>query len=144
MNNTTELLEAMHKSAEMGKGSLDKLITHIDDPAFKTVIASQAEDYNRIYMSCDALIKGEGGDDRGIPPIAKAMSGMMMDVKGSIDSSTENLAKMALKGTQMGINELDDALRTCPTSDQGVINLAREFSEMLERNKKALERYTES
>ena len=141
MNYTTELLEAMHKSAEMGKGSLEKLITHISDPGFKAVIANQADDYNRIYMACDALIKGAGGDDRGVPPIAKTMSGMMMDVKGSIDSSTDHLAEMALKGTQMGINELNDALRTCPDVEQGVMNLANEFSEMLEKNKKVLERY---
>ena len=142
-NNDNEmLLIGIHKGAEMGRNTIDRLISYVEDKVFKGLLESQHDEYNRVYMASDVLIKSLDGDDRGVPPIAKTMGNMMLDMKAGGDTSIANLAEMVLQGTEKGIEQLSKDMEDYSMgAKEETLNLANAYSEFLERNRHELKKF---
>jgi len=144
VNHDEKLLMNIHKNAEMGRATIDRLLDHVTDGAFKGMLASQQEEYSRVFIASDVLLKSVDGDDSGIPAMARVMSDMMIDMKTMLDKSHENMARMVLKGTQMGLDELErDMDAFYDGASKEIQNLANAFYTQLSRNRRALLRYIE-
>ncbi len=139
MQPNEELLIAIHKNAEMGKNSLGKLREKCEDNALLGIVNEQYEEYKRIYMAADTLLKANEGDDSGVPATAKLMSDMMLDLSAMMDNSTASFADMMLKGTERGIEEIEDAMTKCADGARvEIVNLAETLHKFLLRNKSEL------
>lgn len=110
MSSNEQLLVCVHKNAEMGKNSIEKLMSVSEDKAFNESLERDLEQYKRIWLSSDTLLKASDGDDSGVPVTTKVMSDMMVDFTALTDNSTEKLSEMLLKGVEKGLNELDQTL----------------------------------
>ncbi|NLC78372.1 MAG: hypothetical protein GX683_01410 [Ruminococcaceae bacterium] len=136
------LLIGIHKGAEMGRNTIDKLIGFVEDKVFKGLLESQHDEYNRVYMASDVLIKSMDGDDRGVPPIAKTMGNMMIDIKAGGDNSVSNLAEMVLQGTEKGMEQLSKDMEDYSMgAKEETLNLANAYGEFLERNRHELKKF---
>ena len=63
-----QLLIAIHKNAERGKNTLDKLLPE-SKGEIRAVLEEQLEEYKRIFMAADTLLKSMDGNDGGVPPM---------------------------------------------------------------------------
>ena len=137
-----QLLIAIHKNAEMGKNTLDKLLPECKGE-FRSVIETQLEEYKRIFMSADTLLKSMDGDDGGVPAMTKIMSDLMVEMKTMTDKTPAHLADMVLKGIDMGIEELNGALNELQlTAKPETVNLANTLRTALMHNKETLQRFS--
>ncbi|MEA4911809.1 MAG: hypothetical protein VB092_04225 [Oscillospiraceae bacterium] len=144
MKENEKLLMSIHKNAEMGRNTIDKLIPEVADETFKGLLESQHDEYSRVFTAADVLLKKIDGDDRGVPPMAKTMGNVMIELSTLSDHSTAKLAEMVLKGTDKGIEELAEAMAAFSVhAKQETLNLAEMFDELLRRNRHELKKYTE-
>ena len=139
MHPNEELLVAIHKNAEMGKTSLEHLREKCENHDLMTLIDRHHEEYKRIYLAADTLLKDCEGNDAGVPAAAKVMSNMMLDVTAMADHSTANFADMMLKGTEKGIEEIEQAiLKYGGSVKKEILNLAETLHRFLLQNKSEL------
>lgn len=142
MNCNEELLVHIHKISEMGKNTLHRLIPIIDDAKFKGVVESSHDEYSRIFMASDTLLKADGGDDSGVSPVSKTMGNVMIGLNSMTDSSVAHLAEMVMKGTDMGIEEIEQALpKLRGHASEEAKNLAECLHKFLLGNKEQLKLY---
>ena len=66
MSASEQLLVRTHKNAEMGKNTLDKLIPIIKDRDLKALLQIQHDEYNRIFMSAEILLRSDGIEADGV------------------------------------------------------------------------------
>lgn len=142
MNDNEQLLMGLHKGAEMGRNTIDKLISYVEDKPFKALLERHRKEYSRIYMSADVLLKSLDGDDGDLPAMAKAMGDLMIDMTTLTDRSTLKLAELVMKGTKKGIEQFnEDMEKYSRGASTETNNLARVYGEFLEHNQQELKRY---
>ncbi|MDO4566405.1 MAG: hypothetical protein Q4B42_03650 [Oscillospiraceae bacterium] len=105
-----QLLIAIHKTAEMGMLSTEKIMEVSRDEALKRALSDSREEYKRIWMSADTLLKASDGDDKGVSGMAKAMTDMNIELTAASGGSTEKLLEKLSKGNERGLEELERAL----------------------------------
>ncbi len=142
MNANEQLLVAIHKNAEMGKNTIDKLLPE-SRGEIRSVLTKQLEEYRRIYMSADTLLKSMDGNDSGVPVMTKVMSDMMIEVQTWTDKTPAHLSEMVLKGIDMGIREINSALNELQLKAKPeTVNLANTLRTTLMHNKETLQRFS--
>ncbi len=110
MNYDEKLLIEIHRCADMGQSTLDRLAPHIDNGGFRSLVDKQREEYNRVFIAADAKLKAIRGNDSGAPRAALMMGGIMADMRASVDNSSEHLSEVVLKGIEKGIKDIDHAM----------------------------------
>lgn len=142
MSAAEQLLVRTHKNAEMGKNTLEKLIPMIKDRDLQAVLQLQHDEYNRIFMSADILLRSNGVDSNGLSTVMKAMGNMMIDFNTMTNKSTSNVARMVIEGVDRGIKEIDESLTQYGASSSAeAFNLASTLRDFLYRNRRELQRY---
>ena len=137
-----QLLIAIHKNAEMGKNTLDKLLPE-SKGEIRAVLEEQLEEYKRIFMAADTLLKSMDGNDGGVPPMTKVMSDLMIEVQTLSDKTPAHLSEMVLKGIDLGIEEINSALNELQLKAKPeTVNLANTLRTFLMRNKETLQRFS--
>jgi len=142
MNSAQQLLNCTHKNAEMGKNTMEKLLPMIKDPGLRSVVQLQHDEYTRIFMSAEILLRSGGSDVSGVSAVAKVVGNMMIDINTIASKSAPHIAKMLVEGTDRGIKEIDEAFAqygvAASTEDH---NLASAMRDALYRNRRELQRY---
>ena len=138
MNRDLELLNFINKNAVMGRDSVDHMIPLAEDPAFRELLESMHEDYNRVCISSETLMSAGGENPEGVSSIARTMSGAMIDFSTIGDRSSAKFASMLLEGTRRGITELSEKMRIYSGAKEEYMNLAHAFHHILENNEREL------
>ena len=142
MTANEQLLVAIHKNAEMGRNTLDKLLPECRGE-IRGVIEKQHDEYRRIFMAADTLLKSMDGKDDGVPAMGKIMSDLMIEMQTLTDKSTPHIAEMVLRGVDMGIQEITDAMEKLRLQAKPeTVRLAETLQKALHRNKEILQRFT--
>ncbi len=142
MNYDEKLLIEIHKSADMGRSTLLKLAPHIQDSEFKSLVDTQREDYNRVFIAAGAKLKAVQNNNAGAPRTAVAMGGMMADMRAAANNDPEYLADVILRGIDTGIKDINAALREYGDgATPETVRLATTFREHLVKGRAAFERY---
>ena len=132
MTHDEKLLCSIHRAAEMGRDSLARVLQSVQNDHFRNLLADWQETYSRYYISADVLLKASGGDDRGLGGMSRVMGDVMTDLSLAMDDSDAHIAEMLHKGTQMGIDELDEQLRTAKgAAQEETLNLASNMLDFL-------------
>ncbi len=142
MSAAEQLLTRTQKNAEMGKNTMEKLLPIIQDRDLKAVVQMQHEEYNRIFMSADILLRSNGADVGGVSGVAKMMGNAMIDLNTLTNKSAPHLAGMLIEGTDRGIKEIDEALSQYGASaSTEAFNLASTLRDALYRNRRELQKF---
>mgnify|MGYP004668031035 FL=1 len=110
MNAETNLLSAIYQNADMGCSSIEKIIPKIADNELRSEVTSQLRRYRRSYNRVCSELHAERTEPKKLNPFTKAMSDIGLAVSCAADSSTSNIAKMLIQGTNMGIIRLNKSL----------------------------------
>ncbi|MEG1809035.1 MAG: hypothetical protein RR244_04225 [Oscillospiraceae bacterium] len=109
----------------MGAASIEKLIESSKDETFRKKLADSREQYKRIWLSADTLLKSREGDDRGISGAAKMMSNLNIELATLRDGSTARLMEMLRQGNERGLETLEKAFAEYGAdADEEIVNLA--------------------
>lgn len=121
-----QMLDSIHKNADMGMNSLSHILDMTEDVAFVRVIKRQLLEYQEAWKKSGQMLRMRGKESgKDAPVMTKMMANMMSSLKNMADSSTSKLAEMVLKGNQMGVTELTKEVHSYDGKDQEVLEFAR-------------------
>lgn len=124
MNAETNLLSAIYQNADMGCSSIEKIIPKIADNELRSEVTSQLRRYRRSYNRICSELHAERTEPKKLNPFTKAMSDIGLAVSCAADSSTSNIAKMLIQGTNMGIIRLNKSLNAADDVSESARNEA--------------------
>lgn len=124
MNAETNLLSAIYQNADIGCSSIEKIIPKIADNELRSEVTSQLRRYRRSYNRVCSELHAERTEPKKLNPFTKAMSDIGLAVSCAADSSTSNIAKMLIQGTNMGIIRLNKSLNAADDVSESARNEA--------------------
>lgn len=124
MNAEINLLSAIYQNADMGCSSIEKIIPKIADNELRSEVTSQLRRYRRSYNRVCSELHAERTEPKKLNPFTKAMSDIGLAVSCAADSSTSNIAKMLIQGTNMGIIRLNKSLNAADDVSESARNEA--------------------
>ena len=135
MNENIEMLNYIHKNAEMGQDSINKLLNIVDNSKFKTMLNGQFKEYKSIYDESEKLLKNYTTEIKNINPIQKIESNIMIDMKTLKDKSPSNISEMLIQGSTMGTIKMVKRLNQYKNKvDNNVYSLGKKLLRTEEHN----------
>ena len=120
----TELLQYIHKTAEMGCEGIQAVIEYAEDPALRTVLKDQMAEYQQLSHSAAELLHTRGEEPASVGTVAKASAELMSAGKLLLDRSTSKIAEMTIQGNNAGISKTLQHLHDYRGNDRPVRTLA--------------------
>lgn len=127
----------MYQTASMGSRSINQVLSKVTDPQLKSELNRQMNTYRNETNTVVDRMREEHLSPQQLPLAARAMSSMGIAFNLARDNSTEHIAEMMIKGTNMGVLKLNKALNAA--SDLSP-ELERSAKEMLDREQKYIDR----
>ncbi len=128
---TIELLNEISKNTEMGKNTVEQLLEITEDASMRHHLQKQYETYKDLSNRSHAMLGAMGELPKEQNPVAKFNANMGIKMKTMVDSSPEKMAEMLIKGSEMGIKDMQNALSSVSKNDtnSGAIALAQRLEE---------------
>lgn len=142
MENNTELLQFVHKNAEMGISTIPKVLELVQSPGMRKALSRQLEEYTKIASQAETAIRRRGGRPRGPGGMAETMSGLMLRAKTAADQSPSHIAEMMIRGSTMGTVQMTRRLHGyADQGDREAVALANRLLATEENNIQQLKDY---
>ncbi len=134
MDHDKELLNEVHRSAELAKDISGRLIKLCRDATFRCVMASQFAEYHAILLEAgDRLAAmGEAADEYGLIQRGPIYCGIYMNAK--LDNTSSHLAEMLIQGSSMGLVDVARALNEYTEAEKANRALAERLRTAEEAN----------
>ena len=134
MNNHIEFLNYIYQNAQMGVVGIKDIIGKVENEKFEKLLNEQKADYQNICDEAIEILKKYGKEQKELNKMAKISSYMMTQMKTMSDSSTSNLAKMMMEGSNKGIIEITEKLNNFAEQDEEIVALANKLLETEQNN----------
>lgn len=135
MPENTELLQFVHKNAEMGKGTIPKVLELVKEPKLRQVLSRQLTEYGDIAARAATAIRRRGGQPEDPGQLSEAMSGLALRAKTMGDRSPSHIAEMMIQGSTMGTVQMTRRIHGLKDrGDQEAIGLAEQLLKTEESN----------
>ena len=137
MNTNEEMLQFLHKSAEMSVSATEKLIAKTQDSKLKSELITQLSGYRGFQREAADCLMSHGLKPQSESGKTKVMSNFGMAVNTMIDSSASHIAEMMINGNTMGIIKMQKHLNrntSCPAKTRDLCG------NMIEFEKKCIDR----
>ncbi len=137
----TELLQYIHKTAEMGCEGILAVMDYTEGSGLKEVLAQQLKDYRGFETEAEELLekRGESANDVGL--VEKTSARVMSAGQLMLDRSISKIAEMTIAGNNMGINKTIEHLHDYTGDEQEAVALANRFLSAQRSNVEQLQDY---
>ena len=115
-----EMLNYVYQNAEMGRDALTQLIQITNDTKFRKTMEAQLNEYQNVFDSAEKMIQERNEQAKGVGPMAKISSRLMVNTKTMMDSSPSKMAQMLIQGSTMGVVEVTRHMKDYDGSDERV------------------------
>ncbi len=137
----TKMLNFIYKNAEMGLIGIANIKNDIKNKKFMKVIKEQENDYLAICNETLELLNKTNEKVEPITPMVSLMTMIDAKMKTMQDSSTSNIAKMMMTGSNKGIIEIQEKINNYDGHNKKVISLAKKLLDIEKRNLDNLKKY---
>ncbi len=137
----TELLQYIHKTAEMGCEGILSVMEYAEGSAMQNILRGQLESYRGLEQNAEKLLLDYGQNAQDVGAMAKTSARMMSAGKLMADHSISKIAEMTIEGSTMGINKTLKHLHDYSGDDQNVVNLANDLLNTQRQNIEQLQSY---
>lgn len=105
-----EFLKQLHQAAQMGRDTLEHVNNNIGPGELRKAVEQDIFDYSDVCAQIANKLEARNRDVKPVGKIARAMAGMMIDVKISEETADSEVAKMIIDGTTKGVTECTSKL----------------------------------
>ena len=106
-----ELLQYIHKTADMGVAGLEDMLPKTEDQELFSTLEKQKTQYEKVRQEARRLLERQGESVNDASAMAKLSANMMSAGKLLFDASPEKIAEMTIQGTTMGVTKTIQHLR---------------------------------
>ena len=103
MTDNEAMLQAVVENTEMGKNTLDELMTLTHDQQLKDEMLRQKREYRRLNQAAHTALDAIGAQAKGQSAAARMSVSMGIRTRTMLDKSTRNLATMLAEGSGHGV-----------------------------------------
>lgn len=137
MTGNEEILNYIHQNAQMGIETLPELIKISTDDEFIEELRSQFTEYKKIYDETNKLLVHA----KSIPKMAKFTSYIMIKMEVLMNKSPSHIAEMLIKGSLMGIIEIEKNFNDYKDANREILDLANRLLQTEKNNIENLKKY---
>ena len=137
----TELLQYIHKTAEMGCEGILSVMDYTEGSELKSVLAQQLDEYRGFERAAEKLLLERGEQANDVGTVAKKSARMMAAGKLLTDRSVSKIAEMTIEGNNMGISKTLQHLHDYTGNEQAAVELATRFLSVQQENVQQLQAY---
>lgn len=127
MNPNVEILNYIHQNSQMGQDTLKQIINIIDDTNFKNMLEEQFQEYKNIFDISVHKLNSLDKDSKGINPLEKISSYIMINLKTLTNKTPSHIAEMLIQGSTMGIIDITKKLKEYKDVDEDILNLGQKL-----------------
>ena len=137
----TELLQYIHKIADMGCEGIISVMNYAEGSTMDNILRGQLDSYRTLEQNAEKLLLDYGQRPEDTGAIAKTSAKVMSAGKLMADHSISKIAEMTIEGSTMGINKILKHLHDYSGNDQNVVNLANDLLNIQRQNIDQLQNY---
>ena len=126
-NDNLNMLEAIVQNTEMGKNTLDELMSLTHDQKLRDEMLRQKREYRRINQAAHTALDAIGAEAHGQSAAARMSVSMGIRTRTMMDKSTRNLATMLAEGSGQGVLDCKRAETDYPQASPGAHKLMEEL-----------------
>lgn len=142
MEKDTDLLQFVHKNAEMGKGTIPKVLEMVEEPEMRKVLHEQLKEYTDIAGQAEDAIRRRGQRPQDPGAVSDAMSEVALHMKTLTDQSPSHIAEMMIRGSTMGTVQMVRRIHNNKAhSDSEALDLANRLLKTEESNIQQLKNF---
>ena len=130
---TIKLLRECDAGIKMGVASIDEVLGHVTDPAFKKLLSDNKEAHEKLREELQTLLDRYHDDGKEPNPMAKGMSWIKSNVMMSMDGSDATVADLITDGCNMGVKSLSRYLNQYAAADEKSKDVAKRLIAMEEQ-----------
>lgn len=138
---SAEILKSVYKNADMAFDSGEKVLQHCKDKQLHEEISSELERYRSVASQARAELVRRGAVPKTFPAYAKMMSTIGIEMKTMQDSSPQKLAELMIRGTTMGIIDMQHALNRSSKAEERIHNDAAALLKREQQYCESLKKY---
>lgn len=138
---TRKALSAMYKNVTMAKHSIKVLTEYVDSQEMRKCLSRQTEKYEQFLNEIEETADNIHHTVRRERKAYLAMAKMGIRMQMIFDDSTEHAAKMMMKGTLMGIIDMNSMVNETPRLEETTANIAKRLTEFEEQRMDELKKY---
>ena len=136
-----EMLNYVYQNAEMGRDALTQLIQITNDTKFRKTMEAQLNEYQNVFDSAEKMIQERNEQAKGVGPMAKISSRLMVNAKTMMDSSPSKMAQMLIQGSTMGVVEVTRHMKDYDGSDERVNDISQKLLRTEQQNIEEMKKY---
>lgn len=137
----TELLQYIHKTAEMGCEGILAVMDYTEDSGLKDELERQLKDYRVFEEESEKLLAARGEKANDVGAVEKTSARVMSAGKLLVDRSASKIAEMTITGNNMGISKTIEHLHDYSGNEQSTVELANRFLSAQRANVEQLQAY---
>ena len=122
-----KMLQEIVQNTEMGKNTMDEMLTLARDQKLKDEMMRQKREYRRINQQAHAALDAIGAEAKGQSAAAKMSVSMGIRTRTMMDKSNRNLATMLAEGSGQGVLDCKRAESDYPEASPGAHKLMQEL-----------------
>ena len=144
MDGNTEILNFIYQNSQMWIDTLKQLIEltkNSRNEEFKNVLQSQYDEYKKIYIDTEKLIKSRGKDPKDLNTFAKISTYLMINLKTIIDKTPSHISEMLIQGSTMGIIDVTKRINDYGDADKEILDLAHRLLQFEKDNQEEFKKF---
>lgn len=107
---SAEILGSVYRNAEMAYEASGDVLKRCPNRKLASEITAQRERYREVAAQTRSELVRRGAVPKDYPPYAKMMSRMGIAMRTANDRSSKNIASLMIKGTTMGIIDMQHSV----------------------------------
>lgn len=124
---SAEILSSVYRNAEMAYDSSGEVLKRCPNKRLAGEISSQRDRYREVAAKTRTEIVRRGGVPHPYPVYTKMMSRMGIAMKTANNRSSKNIASLMIRGTTMGIIDMQHSVNSSKSAESRIRNDAQEL-----------------
>ena len=124
---SAEILGSVYRNAEMAYDSSGEVLKRCPNRRLAGEISAQRDRYREVAAQTRTEIVRRGGVPHPYPVYTKMMSRMGIAMKTANNRSSKNIASLMIRGTTMGIIDMQHSVNSSKNAENRIRNDAQEL-----------------
>ncbi len=138
---SAEILQAVYRNSQMAYEASSDVLKHCKNNTLFREINREKERYKNIAAQSKTELARRNEAAEEVAPFGKMMSKMGIAMKTASDQSSGNIAKIMLRGTTMGIIDMQHAVNRSHNADPKIRESAEKLLEREQEYCESLKKY---
>ncbi|MGN0686529.1 MAG: hypothetical protein ACI4KA_00315 [Oscillospiraceae bacterium] len=124
---SNEILRSVYRNADMAYEASGDVLKHCNNARLREEISAERSRYKSVASQARSELLRRGSTPKPYPAHIKMMSKMGIEMKTMKDSDPPKLAELMVRGTTMGIIDMQHAVNRSTKADERIIREADEL-----------------